>query len=120
MATTAPVIGLALGQVDVSWVDTGESRHARRSISAFFVGSTLAKRHYLLLWEVCDVVHAHSFTRSGRLHDLRSWSQNVTLVGSHLTTGGIDIHVVLDLVPIRLLRFVVLIGSEEVDLMIHI
>ena len=109
-------------------INTSEGGHAWRPIAALLVGAGFAEGNNFLLGEVSHIIHANAFARSGRPQCLRGRRQDVTLVGLHLASGGtkqsaivylLNVHVVLDLVPVWLLRFVVFVRLQEVDFVIH-
>ena len=128
VTTAAPVVDLALRKEDVRRIDTSERRHAWRAVAAFLVGAGLAQGNNFLLREVSHIIHANAFARSGRPQSLGSRREDVTLVSSHFAPGGtkesagcylLNVHVILDLVPVWLLGLVVFVRLEEVDFVIH-
>ena len=80
VTAAAPIVDLAFCEEHVRRVDTGESRHARRSVAALLVRARLHKWNNLLLWEVRHIIHGDALARGGRLENLRFRSEYVTLV----------------------------------------
>ena len=126
VSTAAPVVDLALCKEDVRRIDTSKRGHAWRAIAALLVGAGFTEGNNFLLGEVCHIIHANAFARSGRPQCLRR--EDVTLVSSHFTPGGtkesavvylLNVHIVLDLVPVWLLGFVIFVRLQEVDFVIH-
>ena len=130
MTAAAPVIGFAFCQENMRRVDTGESGHAWRPVTPFLIRTRFAQCDDLLFREVRHIIHGNTLARCRRPQNLRLRGEDVTLVCLHLAAGWtdnvshnnlhlLDVDVALDLVPVWLLRFIVLVGLEEVDLLVH-
>lgn len=140
VTTRTPVIYLSSVEIDVGWEDTSIRRHRRRSISSFFIWAWFSKLDNLLFREICYIIHGDLGSCSRWLllklkntsyHTFRIWGFGIRTslswafisqpVGLNRMNCIIllNVHVVLDFIPIRLFRFVLFSWEEIINLWIH-